>query len=241
MLLPLWWDMSSPCLEGMISDEQKLVDSLIAPWNLPIYHLKILMLGQINIIWKSMVENLLMKKNVPFTVRGTFPSVNFHSSTVSRSPGKKVAEVEGVLGVHMACSNEWNSFSGFLDVKKDEESLKQKHVWCFCWGRGEMDGWSLRKMVIIYKYDGVEWLMFGPHKLICLRIFVGDFVEFLVNWYHVDVFVGVEEGGKKVGLLEPCGFLEVLLDVCSNWECFTRKSCQHEACFRGQFGDTPWN
>jgi len=26
---------------------------------------------------------------------------------------KKVAEVEGVLGVHMACSNEWNSFSGF--------------------------------------------------------------------------------------------------------------------------------
>ena len=116
-----------------------------------------------------------------------------------------------------------------------------KHVWCFCWGRGEMDGWSLRKMVIIYKYDGVEWLMFGPHKLICLRIFVGDFGEFLVNWYHVDVFVGVEEGGKKVGLLEPCGFLEVLLDVCSNWECFTRKSCQHEACFRGQFGDTPWN
>lgn len=69
-----------------------------------------------------MVENLLMKKNVPFTVRGTFPCVNFRfaAAAVSRSPGKKVAEVEGVLGVHMACSNEWNSFSGFLDVKKDE-------------------------------------------------------------------------------------------------------------------------
>ena len=39
-----------------------------------------------------------------------------------------MAEVEGVLGVHMACSNEWNSFSGFLDVKKDEESLSETCV-----------------------------------------------------------------------------------------------------------------
>lgn len=238
MLLPLWWDMSSPCLEGMISDEQKLVDSLIAPWNLPIYHLKILMLGQINIIWKSMVENLLMKM-CPFYSSRDIPirQLSLRSSTVSRSPGKKVAEVEGVLGVHMACSNEWNSFSGSLDVKRFEESLKQKHVWCFCWGRGEMDGWSLRKMVIIYKYDGVEWLMFGPHKLICLRIFVGD--EWVFSELISRCFCWCREGGSRrspwaVGYGGVAGCLFV----------FGSASQENHVKVRpvlgGFFRDTPW-
>ena len=58
-----------------------------------------------------------------------------------------MAEVEGVLGIHMACSNEWNSFSGSL--------VKNPKMW------GKMDVFFRNNCD--YK-DGE--MIFGPHMYI---------------------------------------------------------------------------
>lgn len=74
--------------------------------------------------------------------------------------GKKVAEVEGVLGVHMACCNEWNSLSGSL-VKLVKSAKCVEGV--------KLD---VSKKKCDYK-DGE--MIFGPLiQLICLMIFVCD-------------------------------------------------------------------
>ena len=118
--------------------------------------------------WKSPYENVSLLQ-----FEGHFPSVHFRFAAVQERRWPRLrASWEYIWLVAM---NGIPSVVSWMSKKMKNPWVK--HVWCFCWGRGEMDGWSLRKMVIIYKYDGVEWCL-GHINWYVWGFFVGESVSF---------------------------------------------------------------